>query len=230
MKVTRGVLVVVALCCLALGLQVSSAHAQIDPGKDPDLVGSAVTGEGGCIPIPDDAYDGSIGSMACFTVPGPSGTVTGMNADVAINHTWAGDLVIKVANPSMDVLTVMSRPGFAEPADDGTGCCGNNADMTNAVTINFADGNATDAENLGAPLVVVCQDDGLCDYFPNPDTGPGTDFAQFIGQDASGDWMICVGDAAGGDAGEFCTGDLNLSIVDLGFFPGWVLRRPGLLT
>lgn len=209
MKVTRGGIVFVVLCCMALIAQLATAQAPIDPGKDPNEVGDVRTEGNGCVTIPDDAYDGSLGSMACFTYPGPSGIITDMNVDLEINHSWVGDLTVKVVSPSLEVLTLMSRPGYAEAADDGGGCCGDSSDIQAISAVTFDDNGATDAEALGSTIAgdqFVCQDDGLCTYFPNPDTGPGTNFAQFFGQPAAGDWMVCVGDGAGGDIGEICPG------------------------
>ena len=157
------------------------------------------------VPIPDDAYDGSIGSMVCLSAPGINNTITNMQVQVAIEHTWVGDLVIKLVSPSNEILTLMSRPGFAEPADDGTGCCGHSSNMVMTAPVTFEDAAGTSAEDLGAPLLVVCDEDGICNYYPYPDTGPGTNLAQFNGQNGAGTWQVCVGDAAGGDTGEFAS-------------------------
>ena len=57
---------------------------------------------------------------------------------------------------------------------------------------------------MGSTLLddeVVCADDSRCDYFPNPDTGPGTDLSDFVGEDADGDWRFCVGDGEALDVG-----------------------------
>ena len=157
------------------------------------------------IAIPDDAYDGTLASMACFNVTGPTGVISDMSATLAIDHTWIGDLVIKVVAPDNTVLTLMNRPGFAEPADDGTGGFGDSSDLSVAAPINFANGAPTSAEDMGATIPggdVVCTADGLCDYAPAPGAGPGTDFSDFIGMNAAGTWQICVGDAGGGDTGQ----------------------------
>ncbi len=171
---------------------------------------------GGALPIPDDGYDGTLASMACVSFSGFNGVVTDMSATLAIDHTWVGDLVIKVVAPDNTVLTLMSRPGLAETADDGTGCCGDSSDLSAGAPINFANGAATSAEDMGSTITgsqVVCTDDGLCDYAPAPDTGPGTDFSDFIGMDAAGTWQLCVGDAGGGDTGQIVVAGTALNIT-----------------
>lgn len=171
---------------------------------------------GGSLAIPDDAYDGTIGSMACNTIAGPGGVITDMDVDIDLEHTWAGDLVIKVVAPDTSVLTLMSRPGFAETADDGTGCCGDSSDFQAGNTINFVNGGATSAEDAGSTISgteFICATDGLCEYAPAPDQGPGTDFNDFIGMDSTGDWMVCIGDSALGDTGNFISSAINFTVA-----------------
>lgn len=166
-----------------------------------------------CTPVPDDGYDGTLASMTCRTLLQPwSVWINQVGVNLSVDHTFVGDMTFKVVNPRSQVLTLMSRPGFAEPADDGTGCCGHSADMSSAFPVSFLDPSVNDAEELGAPGGVVCQGDGICDYFPNPDTGPGTDLSDFIGWTPAGDWMVCVGDAGGLDTGELCDAVIFVSI------------------
>ncbi len=163
----------------------------------------------------DDLYDGSLGSMACVAVDNSAGTVvdiTGVTVDMEMSHTWIGDLTIKLQSPATTVTTLMSRTGFAEAADDGMGCCGDSSDL-DGVVINFANGNPFDAETMGGTILgteFVCTTDGECDFFPNPDLGPGTDLADFNTESAVGIWNFCVGDSAGGDNGFL--NDVTLTI------------------
>ncbi len=170
--------------------------------------------DGTCIAITDDAYDGSLASMTCLTVPViTSGTILDVNVDVSINHSWIGDLTIKVVSPQGTVSTLQSRAGFAEPADDGTGCCGDSSDLVETSPFTFDDDAVDSAEDMGSTLLgteFACQDDAICTYFPVPDTGPGINLSDFIGEFASGDWMVCVGDSAAGDAGDFCSATVDV--------------------
>ncbi len=170
--------------------------------------------DGTCTAIPDDAYDGSVASMACLTVPAVTGgTILDVNVDVSINHSWIGDLTIKVVSPEGTVTTLQSRAGFAEPADDGTGCCGDSSDLVETSPFTFDDDAVDSAEDMGSTLLgteFACQDDAICSYFPVPDTGPGFNLADFNGELDSGDWMVCVGDSAAGDAGDFCSATVDV--------------------
>lgn len=80
--------------------------------------------------IPDDAYNGTLASMACVNVP-VSGfpLVRGLKVQANITHTWVGDLVFKVTSPANTVVTLLSRPGVAETSDDGTATGGNNSNL-----------------------------------------------------------------------------------------------------
>ena len=167
---------------------------------------------GAPVEIPDDGYDGSMGSMACVDLDNSGGVVVGVSdvsMDMEITHTWVGDLTIKVMSPTGTVTTAMATPGQPGAPDDGSTCCGNNDDL-DGTPINFADSNPTDAENMGLGGVGVCTGDGLCNYFPNPDGAPGTDFSDFDGEDAVGTWTVCVGDGAAGDLGEIL--DFTLTV------------------
>ena len=180
---------------------------------------------GGTIAITDDGYDGTLASMACRTInQGGGGTVQDASVTVAIEHTWIGDLTIKVESPAGTVATVLSRPGFAEAVDDGTDCCGDDANLvlTDPITFSTTDG-LVDAESMGASLPatddVVCADDGECLFIPNPgaasDTGDLTNL--FAGENPNGDWRVCVGDSVGFDSGNL--GDATLDLVILGTPP-----------
>ncbi|WP_395683856.1 beta strand repeat-containing protein, partial [Dokdonella sp.] len=160
--------------------------------------------------IPDDAYNGTQASMACSAIDAsslPAGdTVTSVTITTGLTHTWAGDLVAKLFSPSGSVLAVFSRPGFAEPADDGTGGFGDSSNLLATSPLMFNDAAAADAETMGGTLAssgVICQDDSVCSYHANHGAAAGlTSFAGFNGGAASGTWTLCVGDAGGGDTGS----------------------------
>jgi hypothetical protein len=48
---------------------------------------------------------------------------------------------------------------------------------------------------------IVCKDDQQCQFKPNPGSGPGADFSDFLGDTAAGTWKVCVGDSNLGDLG-----------------------------
>ncbi len=183
---------------------------------------------GGTIAIPDGGYDGTLASMACRTITrGGGGTVQDASVTVAIEHTWVGDLTIKLVSPANTVATVLSRPGSAEPSDDGADGMGipvgdsSNLALTSPITFSTTNG-VVDAESMGAGISgaeAVCADDGECLFIPNPDSaadsGNLTDL--FAGEDPTGDWQLCVGDSQGLDIGNL--GDVTLDLVILGTPP-----------
>jgi len=207
MKMSHISLVAVILCGVLLIPQLAAAQV-----KDPAEIDSFIS-PGGGVAIPDDGYDGTLGSMACQSTSAPAGNVTAVDVDLGVDHSWVGDLTVKVVSPDSSVLTVLARPGLAGGPDDGTGCCGNNADIINTSPINFDDANPTDAETMGSAGSFVCQDDGECTFFPNPDGAPGTDFSQFLGASTGGDWQVCVGDSAAGDAGFLIASTVNVTVT-----------------
>jgi subtilisin family serine protease/subtilisin-like proprotein convertase family protein len=174
------------------------------------------------VAIPDNAYDGSMGSMACDAIDAssiPAGeAVTDVTVELAASHTWIGDLVVKLFSPDGGILGLLSRPGYAEPADDGTGCCGDSSNLSIAFPLLYTDASSDDAETMGDTIDTsqnVCEADGRCDYFPNPDSVVGhSSFAGFAGETAAGDWTLCMGDSVGGDTGTFAEWTLTIDYGD----------------
>ena len=171
-------------------------------------------------PIADAAYNGSLTSMACsplYIASDDTDIVDGaVQVEIAIDHTWIGDLVFKLQSPAGTITTLMSRPGSSEDADDGDGVCGYRADLSSAWPVDFLNSGATDAEKMGemgemGAAFTVCQDDGLCEFYPNPGAGPGTDLADFDGENAAGTWNFCVGDAVEGDTGDLVSWTLTVN-------------------
>ena len=208
MRITKYLLTMLLLAFSAL------AFAQT---KDPQLVEPDLPARGGAIPIVDNGYDGTLGSMACLTVPVAAvGNVENVSVQVAMEHTFIGDLTVKLVSPAGTIATLLSRPGFDELADDGDGCCGNNTNLDISSPLVYASDAANDAELMGDDLAttddVVCQDNGICNYFPNP--GAAADSGDlstiFDGEGATGDWQLCVGDSF-----AFDTGNLDSATVDV---------------
>lgn len=166
--------------------------------------------------IPDDAYDGTLGSMRChaFEVADDGvDVVTGAELSIGVAHPFIGDLVIKVQNPALDVLTVLNRPGYAEVTDSGLGGPGDDSVLLGVVPIRFADEAPFAAELMGSKIPAkqaVCSGDLECDFRPNPGMGPGSNFAGFKGSKAAGTWQVCVG-----DAGKDHVGNVNSIVLTL---------------
>lgn len=177
------------------------------------------------LPIVDNAYDGSLASMTCVSLAvgsvGADLVSTVELGSLGLVHGWVGDLVVKVVSPAGTVLTLLSRPGYNEPNDDGNGCCGDDSDLlydnaTGAGAISFSDLAATSAELLGAGLAgsgKACLDDGVCAYLPAPGKGPGLALSDFYGENAVGTWQVCVGDAGSSFVGTYHQVTLSLVTV-----------------
>lgn len=192
----------------ALVMSTTTSNAQTAYGPFSDAPALTIT---------DDAYDGTLGSMVSsgVAVSGVTGTyVVDITVDVSINHTWPGDLVLKLESPDGDILTLMSRPGLAETADDGTGCCGESFDWTGEV-LTFADWGEGDAE-------LLLSGDGLASdsvRFPNPGITayPTQDFASLMGGTMNGTWTLYVGDGVGGDEGTFNSWSITITTASPSF-------------
>ena len=144
-------------------------------------------GPGLGLAITDDGYDGSLASMTASTIDvADAGDINSLTVEVSMEHTWIGDLVMKLESAQGDVITLMSRPGMSEPADDGSGCCGTSLDFNYSPVI-FDDTALTAAENAGS---------GGGTYIPN-------DFlSTFTGQSMTGTWTLYIGDSAEADVGS----------------------------
>jgi hypothetical protein len=154
-------------------------------------------------------YDGTLATMDCVTVPiADQGhhITQQVELEIAVNHDYVGDLIMKLVSPNQyAVLTVFNRPGVAEASDGyNESPNGDDSDLRTDYPIHFRDGAPADAEDMGKDIgggSVVCKDDGRCDCFPHPGTGPGTSFADFHGLEAVGDWLVCFADGDDGDQG-----------------------------
>jgi subtilisin-like proprotein convertase family protein len=124
---------------------------------------------------------------------------------VAMAHTWVGDLVVKLISPANTVVTLMSRPGVVEAADDGTAAGGDSSNLVIGFPVTWKDGAAVSAENMGNTIANagnVCQNDGICVFDPNAGAATPGKLAAFIGQAGPGTWKLCVGDGGLGDIGS----------------------------
>ncbi len=169
-----------------------SASATATPTPVPALCGVATVAS--YTRIPD-------GNATGICVPIPyvgSGAITTMSLRAQMSTTWVGDLKLWLLNPASQSLVLMARPGA--PAAS----LGNAADLAQGYPISFTDAGQASAEAMGAGLTgaqVVCQQNGICRFVPNPDGQASTfaNFAGFVGQSPSGTWQLCASDADTGD-------------------------------
>jgi subtilisin-like proprotein convertase family protein len=178
---------------------------------------TSFTSTGAAVAIPDNGYNGSQASMGCKSINVPSdgfdlilGPVT---VTVPITHTWVGDLTVKLFTPSGS-FTLMSRPGYSETADDGSGGNGDSSNLSASSPVTFAMSSGTEAENMGNTIgdtQTVCTSDGICSF--NPNNGASTlseDLADLNLDNKVGTWSLCVGDAVTADTGTLGNWTLNV--------------------
>jgi cysteine-rich repeat protein len=165
-------------------------------------------GPGLAAAIVDNAYAGTLASMTCVNLvvpPFPLNNVASATIQINMSHTWIGDLTFKLVSALGTTVTLMSRPGFADVADDGTGASSESSNLVLGFPIMFQQGAATSSEtmgSLGGTAWRVCQDDGICTFAPNNGSAPAGDLTSFNGQAANGTWKFCVGDGGAGDVGS----------------------------
>lgn len=208
-------ILVLAAFSSVLPASAESANIPYDSVDSPAQIAAPELSGSSCIPVPNDAYDGSLTSMACGTLPNTfAGTVGTVSVGFGINHSFAGDLVLKVIEPTgQRVATVLSRPGLAEAADDGSGCCGHSGELVAGAMVRFGPFRSwTDAELLGASGQTVCQQDGICLYQANPGAAAQS-LSAFEGVvlDGTGSWTLCAGDASSSGQGELCSGNWEVN-------------------
>jgi len=127
-------------------------------------------------------------SKVVFRADGATCTATQGATTVGIDHSWLGDLVIKLRSPSGRTVTLANRPG-------GVNNSGNNLCQTildDAGTSSIQDIVATG----------------------NPWTGtfsPASPEAAFVGETATGTWMVNVSDLVATDTGTVRAISLDLT-------------------
>lgn len=159
------------------------------------------------VPIEDDAYAGTLGSMAQSTLTiASAGPIAGIEVTgLALSHSWVGDLTIKLESPSTTLVTLLNRPGGAAPDTGADSPVGDSSNIQAAFPISFSDLAPQSAELMGGTLPdtgVICRDDTFCSYVPAPDTAPPSSLGDFIGEDTAGTWTLYVGDSAFLDTGN----------------------------
>lgn len=203
-------------------------HKPADKTDDKNLRPEALTSfmATPAIPIPDNTYNGTLGTMGCSTINTgalpPTSVVNDASVQIAMSHTFVGDLTIKLVAPSGSILGIVSRPGVTETADDGndTAGFGENSNLAIANPLTYHDFTTAPSEMMGRTPIdlatgqTICVDGGTpCTYTPTAGSiagGVGT-FQGLDGQNAIGNWQLCIGDSAGADTGTFQSWTLTLA-------------------
>lgn len=137
--------------------------------------------------IPDNVPAGISNTI---NVP-DSMTVSDLNVDLVVTHTWVGDLVVTLTH-GVTTVTLIDRPGV--PAST-FGC-----DQNNYNIILDDQGAGGSIESLCAPSMVS-----------PPHYVPNNPLAAFNGANSAGPWILTISDNAGADVGTLVQWSLHFS-------------------
>lgn len=133
------------------------------------------------IPIPDD---NPTGITDTFTVNVPEGQIIGdMDFIFKAQHSWVGDLIVEVTNPTGVTLRLIDRPGL--PASQ----FGSSANDPDVILDDAAETSIEDISFGGNDPVIGT-------FRPSPDA-----LSDLNGTEAGGTWSIMVSDNEGQDTG-----------------------------
>lgn len=205
----------ISLACMAALLLVAS----------PVLAGYSnfSAGPGLGVAVPDDAYNGTLGSMASHSigVAGQPAIIDDVNVTISMSHTWIGDLTIKLLSPGGTMVTLLNRPGLVV-ADNGTSCCGRSDNLTFALPITYDDAATLSAEAMGLNSTANNVGDGAVGtadgsiFQSAPDgaqAGHNNMLTALNGSNPNGTWTLYIGDSASGDLGTLNGWTLSISAV-----------------
>jgi len=173
----------------------------------------------------DDKYNGSIASMLCtelIVADSDLQFVGDMSLKIGMDHTYVGDLTIKIVSPDNKIFTPLSRPGPEAPLkDDGTPCCGDDSNLSAMFPFTLTDSAVVSAKDMGkAPMntnAIICKDENPkldpCHFLPFPGLAPGKAFSDYKGDAAPGSWKVCIGDSGKGDFGKLMYVGLTIDRV-----------------
>ena len=147
------------------------------------------------VPIPN-----TIATVSSFILVNDDLTVTDVNLDMEIPHTWVGHLITKLTSPGGTEVELFNQPGF--PANQNNGCRRNN------MLVSFDD----DAPNSAADLEDMCMGFGAA-YAIVGDFQPTGSLSNFIGQSTEGEWELTVSDVVNEEGGSIKYWNLEICYV-----------------
>ena len=174
-----------------------------------DIPPPPIPGLGTLIPDNDPA-----GGSVNVTVSGmpDNVTITDIEVRLGIFHEFLRDLRVEVIAPTGDDIVLMNRPN-----DD--------SNLFRTAPLTFTDASVNDPRSMGSTIgtnEAVCEDDGICDYFPSDGTSNPPTFADLVNDiqtspsgslAANGNWTVRVIDNASGDEGNFSVQFLRITYL-----------------
>ena len=175
----------------------------------------------------DDKYKGTLETMLCVDIivaDDGLNFVNDVRLKVGMDHTYVGDVTIKVVSPDGQVLTALGRAGAEPPlADNGIPCCGFPANLGAMFPFILSNAATITGKDMGKGLAdakFICKDENPpidpCQFKPYKGGGVGTDFSDFKGDNTVGTWKVCFGDSGKGDYGKLQYVGLTLEKVKYG--------------
>ena len=188
---------VLCSCCLPLTAQITITR-----------------GNGLLVNIPDNNTNGASATVSFNDIP-TIATLTNIEVSLGFNHEFVGDLKIELSTPTGDAIVLVDRPSRVFPDETVYSTSNLLADHE----INFADRYTNDPELMGVTLFsseVVCEEDNICDFYPNDDTSNPKKFADVVnevnsGAGPKGEWVVTVSDLASGTVGNFIVRSISLT-------------------
>jgi subtilisin-like proprotein convertase family protein len=116
-------------------------------------------------------------------IAGPSTVNGNLTVEVVLEHTWVGDLIIKLRSPSNTEVTLLDRPGVPSGA---FGCSDNDMNVIFDDTASINPETHCSGTNPWLTGLVL----------------PAESLAAFNGESTEGNWSLIVSDNAGGDTGR----------------------------
>ncbi|MCW5765780.1 MAG: proprotein convertase P-domain-containing protein [Phycisphaeraceae bacterium] len=137
-----------------------------------------------------------------------AGTISRVQVEVRMNHTWVGDLNMSISNGTRTV-TLFNRPGVGVAAST----VGFNVDLLNTGFYVFGDGFANFWDAAQARVTPGNLPPG--EFAPVANTADNTlsSLADFAGDPIAGTWTLTVSDGAGGDTGAIVEWRLRFNPV-----------------
>lgn len=125
--------------------------------------------------------------------------ITDLNVYVKINHTWGGDVYIRLQGPNGTVVDLFKRPGAADPCNPGD--IGNGNDLNGTYVFDDQAGTTLHAALIAGPSPVASGN-----YIPSTCAGVATSLnaagpTGFGGVSAAGTWTLIVSDEDEGITG-----------------------------
>jgi subtilisin-like proprotein convertase family protein len=166
------------------------------------------------IPIPDGVGNGTAGADAVAQIDVPNaGTITDLDADFAITHTWQGDLRVRLRAPGGLTITLVDRAGVSPPKEGAS------------IDYGFSTDNYGDA-TAGIPF--VADDQATRGIYDDNNGAPGVGTASPVnnvsgrwravgslatlnGTNQQGPWQLIVNDLAAQDTGTITQFSLHIS-------------------